>query len=56
MKNKPVQILVYVTVRQNIAAKFEVVKGIKRYTETAGKRDEMVNVSTQFLIIYLQEL
>ena len=56
LKNKPVQILVYVTVRQNIAAKFEVVKGIKRYTETGGKRDEMVNVSTQFLKIYLQEL
>ena len=48
--------IVYVTVRQNIAAKFEVVKGIKRYTETGGKRDEMVNVSTQFLKIYLQEL
>ena len=48
--------VVYVTVRQNIAAKFEVVEGIKRYTETGGKRDKMVNVSTQFLKIYLQEL
>ena len=38
MKNKPVQIIVYVTVRQNIAAKFEVVKGIKKIHRDRRKK------------------